>query len=485
MLSRSALPHPTPVPMSRSRSHVPPFEVEVTSLGSRGIGVGHTESGRPVLVRAVPPGARVAVAVIARKKGELHVRRLHMVRPPADHAEPRCAQFGLCGGCSLQEIHLPAQRRAKHAWVLAEVALGPDEVVQVHPPRGAQAAYGYRNKVELSFGSLRYLSEADHAAGLPREGRFLGFHAPGRFDRVVDAPRCELIHDDMNALLGTLRAAVSAPEAAPPYDVRTHTGFWRHVALRRGERTGELLITLFTTSPGEPEQAAVLALVDALHGTPLQSHKVVGVVWCVNDGVADVARGDERQVWGRDHLHERLGTVDYQLHTRAFFQTSTLGAEVLYDTIGEALGRGGTLVDLYCGTGAIGLYLADRFDQVVGVEVIAESVEDARANAARNGIEATYHTGKVEDALALLDAVQGRRHLVVDPPRAGLHPKVAEALAQAKADTLVYVACHPGSLARDRLVLQAGGWHLTDLWTVDLFPQTGHVEAVARFERRP
>lgn len=470
--------------MSRSRNHIPPFELEVRTLGTRGIGVGHTVEGRKVLVRGAPPGSRVVVSVFARKKGELHARRRGLIRPAAGHATPLCAQFGLCGGCALQELTLTAQRAAKHAYALAELAIGPDERVTVHPPRGAEAAYGYRNKVELSFGARRYLSDAEHQAGLAKEGRFLGFHAPERFDRVVDAPRCELVHDDMNRVIAAARAAYEQSEAAP-YDVRTHEGFWRHLTLRRGEHTGELLIALFTTSPDEASERSVQALVQAVLHAPLEAHRVVGFLWCVNDGVADVARGELRQLWGREHLMEKLGPVEVQLTTRAFFQTSTLGAEVLYDTIGEALGDGGTLVDLYCGTGAIGLYLARRFDRVLGVESVEEAVLDARANAERNGIVADYHAAKVEDALALLDGVSGSRHLVVDPPRAGLHPKVAAALATAQGDTLVYVACHPSSLARDRLILQAGGWRLTDVWTVDLFPQTGHIEAIARFVRLP
>jgi 23S rRNA (uracil1939-C5)-methyltransferase len=207
-----------------------------------------------------------------------------------------------------------------------------------------------------------------------------------------------------------------------------------------------------------------------------------GVQWRVNAGVADVARGEVIEARGADAIEERLGDVTFRLSPTAFFQTSTAGAKVLYDAVGEALGRGGTLLDLYCGTGAIGLYLASRFDRVVGVEENAESVEDARANAVRNGIPATFRAARVEDALDEIRGGDGVR-IVVDPPRAGLHPKVAKKLADTAADALVYVACNPASLGRDALVLAEGGWRMRELWTVDLFPQTGHVEVVARFVR--
>lgn len=464
-----------------ARRHVPPFDTRIERLGPRGVGVGTAPDGTEVHVRGAPPGAVVHVTPFHRKQGVLHARRTALVSPPPEAATPRCAVFGLCGGCTLQELALDAQRRAKQALAVAAVqAAGP--IPTVHAVRGAPDGYGYRNKVELSFGPRRYLSEADHAAGLPLDGRFLGFHAPGRFDRVVDATRCELVGDAANALIGTVRAHTLHDGAAPPYDVHTHAGGWRHLLVREGQATGELLVALFTTSEvSEPEVEAVAT---ALLATPLPDARLVGVLWLVNDGVADVARGEVRAVWGSPTFQERLGAVTYQLGWRAFFQTSTEAATVLYDTIGEALGTGGTLVDLYCGAGSIGLYLASGFDQVVGIEEVPEAVEDARANAAANNIPATFHVGRVEDALDTLATIDAPRRLVVDPPRAGLHPKVAQALANAPGEVLVYVACHPASLGRDRIVLETGRWVLDALWTVDLFPQTGHVEAVARFVRR-
>lgn len=466
-----------------ARRPIPPFETEITHLGPKGIGVGTAPDGREVFVRGAPVGARVAVQVFKRKKGALHARRTAMIRPPASYTTPPCPIFGLCGGCVLQEMSLEAQRAAKHARVVHDVLGDAVGDVQVHAPRGADAAYGYRNKVELSFGVKRYLSEADQAAGLPHGGRFLGFHAPGRFDRVVDAERCELVSDALNAVLAVVRSATLHADASPLYDPHRHAGGWRHLILRQGMATGQILVGLITTS--EVPEAEVDALATAIHAAELPDGcRVVGVRWEVHDGVADVARGDHARTWGDDHLEERLGGVTYRLSMRAFFQTSTAGAQVLYDTVGDAVGAGGTLLDLYCGTGAIGLHLADRVDRVVGFEEVPEAVHDARANAAAHGLDATYQAVKVEDALAEIAAIPGPRRLVVDPPRVGLHPKAAAAMAEADADVLVYVACHPPSLGRDREILEAGGWVLTDLWTVDLFPQTGHVEAIARFERR-
>ncbi len=471
-----------------SRKRIPPFETEITHLGPKGLGVGRAPDGAEVRVRAAVPGARVHLVPAGKRKGVWTGRKVATVRPPPDGEAPRCAVFGLCGGCLLQEASLRAQRRAKHAMAVADVAehLSLDGV-EIHPIRGADAAYGYRNRIEMSFGPRRWLTEGDQELGLAQEGRFLGMHPPGRFDRVVDSPRCELVSEAMNQLLEAVRSVALHPEAPPPNDVRTHEGFWRHVRLREGHHTGERLVVLFTRTPdpetpwGADAEAWVERVAEAV------GDRAVGVVWCVDDGVADVARGEVRRVWGRGELREELHpeglrNARFQLSHESFFQTNTPGAEVLYSTIGEALGehRDGLLLDLYCGTGSIGITLADRFEQVVGIEVVEAAVHDAEANAKANDVEANYRCAKVEDAL---DALGGGSHVVVDPPRAGLHPKVARHLATTRARSLVYVACKPGSLGRDAALLAEGGWRLEALWTVDLFPHTGHIEMVGRFVR--
>ncbi|MEZ4235696.1 MAG: 23S rRNA (uracil(1939)-C(5))-methyltransferase RlmD [Myxococcota bacterium] len=454
------------------RNHLPPFELELDALGPRGVAVGTAPDGRAVAVRGAPPGARIAVVPTGRSKGGWTARRTATVRPPAAMAAPRCAQFGLCGGCTLQELDLAGQRAAKQALALAEIgAATPLEGVRVHPIRGADAAYGYRNKVELSFGVRRYVSEADKAAGAPLDGRFLGFHAPGRFDRVVDAPRCELVSEGGNEVLARVRAVALAPDAPPPRDPQTHQGFWRHLGLR--EHHGGRLVVVYTADDraGAPWVERIAQDLDGLAAT---------VEWRVGDHVADVARGEVARRWGPATVDERLLGKVFALSATAFFQTNTPGTEVLYRTVGEALqADGGTLWDLYCGVGSIGIVLADRFERVRGVEENPESVRDAGINAMRNEIDGEYRTAKVED---VLPDVAGDV-VVVDPPRAGLHPKVAAAVGQADWRALVYVACNPAALGRDAEILRAGGARLTDLWPVDLFPQTGHVEVVARFER--
>ena len=470
--------------MSR-RKRLEPFDLHVLGLAKGGVGAGIAPDGKPMHVRGAPPGSVIHVVPQGYRKGVYQGRRLAMVTPPPGAVEPRCAVFGLCGGCQLQEIDLEAQRTHKttlaRAQVLGDTATGH---LRLHETRGTSSAWGYRNKVELSFGVRRYLSETDHQAGLPIAGRFLGMHAPGRFDRVVDTERCELLGDAGNAVVAVVRAHALSADAPLPWDVRSHQGFWRHLGIRVSEGDRSLLVCLYTSSGQAVDAAAVEDLAQALLATELpEGWRLAGVQWRTNDGVADVARGEIAQTWGEGTITETLLGKAFDISPESFFQTNTKGAEVLYQTIRDALGQpGGTLVDLYCGTGSIGIALSEGFDSVVGVEVVPEAVEHARENAARNGVTATFTAGKMEDALHILGAAAPPRSIVVDPPRAGLHPKVAASLATVPGDVLVYVACQPASLGRDRAILEAGHWRMTDLWLVDLFPHTGHMEAVARFE---
>lgn len=477
--------------MARKRRYLPPFEVEIEGLGAKGLGRAVTEHGE-VLVRGAVPGSRVLATPFKKKKGTWHARKSATIRPAPEGRNPLCAQFGLCGGCTLQELSEGGQRVAKGSHAIDEFALGagvPVEgvyaAINVHPPRGTGQAYAYRNKVELTFGVSRFLSESDHAEGQTIDGRFLGFHAPGRFDRVVDAPRCELISEALNGVLAVVREAVLIDDLPPNYNPRTHEGFWRHLILREGTATGEILVGLVVASHPD-EQAQIARVAKALEPHMEEAGgPVVGLIVLKNDGVADVARGDELALFGRSHFFDELKGVRFKLSLSSFFQTNTVGASLLYDTVGDALGDAhGKLFDLYCGAGSIGLYLADRFDEIVGVELVEAAVLDARENAKRNGVtNAKYVAADMSKALGVVSEASGARAIVVDPPRVGLHPKVSEALANTTADVLVYVACKPRSLGRDADILAQGGWVLTDLWPVDLFPQTGHVELVARFIR--
>lgn len=455
--------------MSR-RGRKEPRAIHLDRLEAEGLG-GVDAAGRRLTVRWGAVGAELLVQ--PGRKGE--GRRISELAPAPDAVRPACPIFGTCGGCQLQQMPLARQREGKAELVSRLVGLPS------RPAVGAPAAYGYRNKLELSFGRRRFVPDEARAAaeGEPPEEDLLGFHPPGWFGKIVPVDACALASPAMNAALDVIVRA----RPGPAWDSRSRAGRWRHVILREG--ADGVLVTLVTTS--ETPEGEVAALAAALAAEA----PVAGVLWVVNDGVAEVATGALRAVLhGSPILRLRLGGVELSLPHDAFFQVNLQGAELLLQTVGDALfgpggaGEGGTLLDLYCGVGALGLGLAPRLPggRVIGVELHAPGIEIARENARRAGVDGEWHAGAVEDVLPAL-AWREPTWVVVDPPRAGLHPRAARFLAGLRAEALVYVACNPASLGRDRAVLEEGGWRLEDLHTVDLFPQTRHVEAVGRFVR--
>lgn len=455
--------------MRRKKGPRPPVPLPLDRLEPGGLS-GLAPSGKRLTVRTGAVGATLEV----RPMSGAEARRLSVIAAAPDAVRPGCALFGVCGGCQLQEMPLDAQRLHKAELVSRQVGF-PSA-----PANGSAQAYEYRNKLELSFGTRRFVTDAERDAGATEGevGDFLGFHPPGFFGRVVQVDQCPLGSPAMNRLL----AVVQAARLGPAWDARAHTGVWRHVVLREDDEG--VLVTLVTSTAAD--EGALRALAAAL-----MAEGAAGVLWVAHDRVAEVAAGELRAVLaGRDGLRQRLGGAALHLPYDAFFQVNSAGAEVLLQTVGDALwgpggqGQGGALLDLYCGVGALGLGLSPRLGgaRIIGIELHEGAIETARRNAEALGVEGTWLAGAVEDVLPTL-SWEGPTAVVVDPPRAGLHPKAAKFLAGLAADTLVYVACNPASLGRDRAALEAGGWRLDGLWTVDLFPQTRHVEAVARFIR--
>ncbi len=504
--------------MAHKRTMRPPVEVEIDGLDEDGMGTGLDDRGRRWTIRGAVPGALVLAG--GRPAGGALLGEL---RPPADAIAALCPQFGVCGGCLYQPLPPESQRRARMDTLTTLLApLGvADPSMRATPGDG----YGYRNRLELSFGVERYLSrdeqaaakaaracehattEADvaatvadttppaptrdpaegageptrQAADLPPPNRFLGFHGPGRFDRIVDVPACAIAVPSINAALERIRGDVLASPFAA-WDPHAQTGFWRHLGLRSGESG---VLVLIYTALASPEHEAWLRAHASNWG-------VRGVLWYTTDRISDAALGELKEVLaGEATLYVSLGGVPMTLSPLAFFQVNPSGAEVLLEVIADALGSGGLLLDLYCGVGALGLALHRRFEAIAGVDLVAEGIEEARRNAEALGIRADYRAGRAELVLPELlreygDALSnGRLAVLVDPPRAGLHPDALKLLSTVIADVLVYVACKPSSLLRDGRALLAAGWRCTSWTAVDLFPHTAHIEVVARFERAP
>jgi 23S rRNA (uracil1939-C5)-methyltransferase len=442
------------------------LELTVDSLAHGGRGVArHGEL--VVFVRRGLPGDRVLARVTKFKRRYAEAAVIDLLAPGPGRVTPRCTHFGVCGGCAWQDLGYGEQLRHKQDQVQdALLRLGGLERFELRPIVPAAHRYGYRNKVEYSW--------ANTAAGAA-----LGYHRAGHWDQLLEVDHCHIASDASNDVR---RAFVrwARKRGLEAYDQRAGAGYLRHLVVREGVRTGELLTVLVTVPgsvPGRDELAASLP------------QAVVGVVHAVNDRPAEVTAGLAAQTLiGRDWFTERIDGLELRVTAGAFLQTNTIMAERLYRLAIElAEPRPADVVwDLYCGTGAIGLLAARAgAGRVYGIELVAESVERARENAIRNGIDrAEFVVGDVARSVRpLLERAPTPTVAFVDPPRAGLTPKAVRRLIELAPERIVYVSCNPTTLAPNGRLLEDGGWRLEVVQPVDMFPHTPHIECVARFRR--
>jgi 23S rRNA (uracil1939-C5)-methyltransferase len=443
-------------------------ELTIDDLAFGGEGVGRLD-GYVMFVRGGVPGDRLRVRVV-EARGRYGRGVVEAVdRPSQDRVEPPCPYFGHCGGCRLQHVSYTAQLALKEKQVRDCLErLGGVDAVEIRPILPAPEAFGYRNKMEFT------VARAEGAT-------ILGLHQAERYDVVLDIERCLLQSETMNRLLATLRTEARV-RGLSVYDQEAGQGLLRFATLREGRRTGEAMVNIVASAPDVERLGPVAqALQAAVPAT-------TSVVLNVNAKKANVAVGtEEHLLLGRDHIRESLGGLTFEVSAGSFFQTNTVQAERLFGVVETAAELGGneTVLDLYSGTGAISLLLARRSRHVYGIEVSVEAVEDAVRNARANGIEnCTFLAGEVRHVLPELVRDGVRASVVVaDPPRAGFHPKALAAVAALAPERIVYVSCNPATLARDVGDLVPRGYRLEWAQPVDMFPQTPHIEAVARLRR--
>jgi 23S rRNA (uracil1939-C5)-methyltransferase len=341
------------------------------------------------------------------------------------------------------------------------------------------ATYLYRNKMEFSFSSQRWLTKNEIESGQTFDKSFaLGLHAPRQFAKIIDLEECHLQSMESREIVNRVRALARQSEWAP-WDTRGHTGLLRHLVIREGKRTGDRMVNLVTS---RRDSSVVERMAELLRSSELAVSTFVNTI---NDTPAQTALGSATYVvFGSGKIKERLGDFEFDIGPQSFFQTNTDQAERLYEVVRDAAGLrpSDVVYDLYCGTGTISLYLSPYVRKVIGVEVVADAIEDARANARQNlGDNCSFIAG---DVGKLVDPGFLEKHgvpdvLIVDPPRAGLHPRVVEQIASLRAARFVYVSCNPQTQARDLSAL-SGTYRIDAIQPVDMFPHTEHIESVAR-----
>ena len=483
-------------------------EGNVTTVEFPNKGIVMTDEGERVIVKNTIPGQRVSFAVNKVRKGKAEGRLLETVKKSPRETADTCRHFGQCGGCTYQSLPYEEQLKIKETQVrgMIEQAIGDACAYEFLPIRHSPRVLAYRNKMEFSFG--------DEYKDGPLA---LGMHKRGSFYDIVTVEDCRIVDGDFRAILMATLAYFREQEIFFYHRLR-HTGYLRHLLVRKAVKTGEILVDLITTTQDwrnvqeqEPDERAKIeaALLEKQgrcpHAGTVNEEKekqllagwkdvllalslegtLKGVLHTKNDSVADVVKNEGTEVlFGQDYFYEELLGLRFQISPFSFFQTNSLGAEVLYSTAREfILGDNPdmladkTVYDLYSGTGTIAQMLAPVCKKVVGVEIIEEAVEAAKENAALNHLDnCEFLAG---DVLKVLDTIEERPdYIVLDPPRDGIHPKALEKIINYGVDHMIYISCKPTSLARDLEVLLARGYVVDKVQCVDMFPNTVHVETV-------
>ena len=443
------------------------YEVEIRSLGSGGEGVGSYE-GFAVFVPGALPGEKARVFMEEVKKKYARGRVKELLKESEDRVVPVCAVYERCGGCQLQHLDYMAQLEAKRRQVIdAMTRIGKRPDLFVEPVLGASSPWNYRNKMQFPIGK--------------RKGHIvIGCFARGSHE-IVDTTGCHIQKEGNNEVVNAVREIV-AKLGIPPYDEDRHSGALRHVVGRVG-RNGDIMAVLVTATERLPGEKAFVRLLRA------KLPKLVSIHQNIQTYRNNVIMGREtRLLWGRPTILDSIGRLKFHISPRSFFQVNTEQAEVLYGKALEYAGLSGgeIVIDAYCGTGTISLFLARKSRKVYGIEIVKPAILDAQKNARDNNVR------NVEFLVGDATQVMPRLHrqgvnadvIVTDPPRAGCTPVVLETFAHMEPRTIVYVSCNPASLARDIAILDGLGYRATTVQPVDMFPNTSSVECVAKLTRK-
>jgi len=433
-----------------------------------------------VMVKGALPGQTVRFRLSKKRGGTCEGRLLEVLeKSPLEDRESLCPHFEECGGCALQNMSYDTQLKLKGDMVknILDNVCGDYLYEGI---LGSPMEIGYRNKMEFSFG--------DEYKDGPLA---LGLHKKGGFYDIVTVDECQIVPSDYNAVLHRVLEFFQGRKVSY-YHKMKHTGYLRHLVVRRAFRTGEILVNLVTSSQygecGESKRTGEQEMLMELSKKLLEGDyfgKITGILHTYNDSLADVVQSDRTEIlYGRDYIMERILGLKFKISAFSFFQTNSLGAEVLYGKVREYVGetRDKVVFDLYSGTGTIAQMLAAVAKKVIGVEIVEEAVEAARVNAKLNGLEnCEFIAG---DVLKVVGEIEEKPDVIVlDPPRDGVHPRALEKIAGFGVERIVYVSCKPTSLERDLEVLAKKGYRVEKGCCVDMFAQTYNIETIVMMSR--
>ncbi len=449
--------------------------LEITGISSEGKGVGRI-NGQVVFVKETAPGDVVKVKVVGKKKKFLegYVEEFH--QKSSERSEPFCEHFGLCGGCKWQHMQYDAQLKYKQGHVEENLRkLSGLKLPEVKPILGSEKTSFYRNKLEFTFSNFRWLTKEEINSEEEHVRTGLGFHIPKQFNKIINVNKCHLQSDPSNEI----RLAVkdyADKHGIPYFDVKKQEGFLRNLVIRTAT-TGDLMVILQVYYR---DQELLDLMMNFLKR---EFPQITSLMYVVNEKGNDSFSDLEVELFaGNDHIMEQMGDLKFKIGPKSFYQTNSEQAHELYKIAADFADlKGDELVyDLYTGTGTIANFVARSAKKVVGIEYVEDAIADAKINSEINGIDNTdFYAGDMKDLLGNEFINQhGKPDVIItDPPRAGMHPRVTQLLADLKSNRIVYVSCNPATQARDLEIL-GQSYDVVKIQPVDMFPQTQHVENV-------
>ena len=456
------------------------LKIESLAFGGRGLA---RYNDFVVFVKDAIPGQTVNTLVYRKKQGYAEARVLEVLEDSPNAVQAPCMHFGVCGGCKTQNLAYDEQLNQKvHQVEDIFRRMGKYPEFKLDDVVPAENVYHYRNKMEFTFSPNRWLLSDEQED--TSKSVALGLHIPGRFDKILNIKECHIQPEIGNRILNKTQEICEAHTELVPYNPKTHTGFLRHLMLRFGIRTQQLMVNIVTAYE---DMDKLSPLVDGLLN---DISEITSMVNNVNTRKADSAFGEyEILLYGQPTVKENIGNFTIDISANSFFQTNTIQGEKLYEQIVNTARLSGEEVvyDLYCGIGSISLYLAPHAKKVYGFEIIRSALEDAEKNAEKNGVSNVWFFKANLDTYfkkgQLPKRVPKPNIVIVDPPRAGMHPHLTHYLPKLKADKIVYVSCNPTTQARDSRILTENGYTIRRSILVDMFPHTPHIEVVTLFEK--
>ncbi|MCP3940071.1 MAG: 23S rRNA (uracil(1939)-C(5))-methyltransferase RlmD [Desulfobacteraceae bacterium] len=454
------------------------YELEIIDLAFGGKGLAKPD-GFPVFIDRCVPGDLVFVKITKKKKSWAEGKLIRILKPSELRKDGKCHYCNFCGGCKWQQLSYDLQLEYKKRHVTESIEhIGRLKDVKIADVIASDPIFGYRNKMEFSCSSQRWLMPEELEDETIKKGFGIGLHVPGTFDKVIDIKQCEIMPALGNKILDDVRTFIKE-SGSPAYNLRTHEGFWRFLMLRHSVALDQWMVNIVTR---DEDFELISKLGKLLSEKYPEIHSILNNITDSKSGVSTEKK--EILIHGQDHIKEKLGDFVFKISANSFFQTNTRACEKLYAKVAEYADLKGdeTVLDLYSGTGTIPIWLSRDAKMVYGIEIVTSAVIDAKKNAQLNGIEnCKFFEGDIKDVLPTLNQVPDVA--IIDPPRVGMHKDVVRQVLALSPEKIVYVSCNPATLARDLEMLSAR-YEVVEITPVDMFPHTYHIESVALLKRK-